>query len=984
MAKEKKEMSRLSIILMGEEWTGKSSVGNTMLGQSVFKVDTDTEHVTHRLGIIEGRNVTVVDTPGWISDCYPDIPLKTLKQGNNSVSFMCQGFHILLLTIPISQDQNWNQKLVQRLSNALSLFNADIWKHTMLLFTRYDLLDSKGFEQYLEGNGQAFQSLVEKCEQRYHVLNNRKCNDRKQVRELMEKIEQIVQVNDGQLLQLVTSEQGVGTLRENEMDTLRLNEQLKMDEPIRGESCFRLEDYMFKSLRPEGNEPQNPTEQKEMSHPADMQNAAPESSYIQNEYTKPTPDLCSESPAEINRGLSRSSGDNRDPDASTSKKNTCTEVEEACMDRDGDGDKEKNKKHVQHTTLQKYTPHPWDDVWDLNITCSFYNVVSNHQQIIVTCILQISVCWRKIKPSCQTEWISFTVYGDNLQFIMILYLFVTYLILSYKTYGVHKETGVQTMNTLVSGFVDHQQEPGKETQGVFHSLLRHIVSNMPKRLDGEITKCSKMVDVKKIPQHSTGGNNEEMKQSEDEVLLQHIQKGEELRHVQKYIEDDKLLQHIWQSEDDEELPQHGKKDEEDEELPLHIHKDKEKDKELPQHVYKHDENEELTQHVQDYDDEKLPQTIHKGEEEDAVLLQHVHKGNEDDQLTQPGQKCREDDEELTQHGQKVEEDEALPQHFYKGVEGHDEELLQHFHKGEEDEQLTQHGQKCRDDDEELTQHIHQGDEQLTQHFYKGVEEHDEELPYVQKYDKEDEEAFQPISQGDEDEQLIHHGQKGKEDEELTQHGQKSEDDALPQHFYKCVEEHDEELPYVEKYHKEDEVVFQNIRQGEEEEELPQPSHKDEGEELPQPSQKAECEELLQHIHKENEKDEDELPQHGETEQPQSTDKGEEEKSPKIKGVNEAISHQSKRGHKKEPPQQDYKEDDENMLQQKKRAVDDHTLQHSIKEEEKQMLQNNKRDYEVKDQQRNEKRYLNLRETALGVGMENGDTEKTSITMQVSE
>ncbi|XP_060731220.1 uncharacterized protein LOC132849058 isoform X3 [Tachysurus vachellii] len=1098
MAKEKKEMSRLSVILMGEEWTGKSSAGNTMLGQSVFKVDSDTEHVTHHFGIIEGRNVTVVDTPGWISECYPDVPLKTLKQGHNSVSFMCQGFHILLLTIPISQDQNWNQKLVQRLSNALSLFNADIWKHTMLLFTRYDLLDSKGFEQYLEGNGQAFQSLVEKCEQRYHVLNNRKCNDRKQVRELMEKIEQIVQVNDGQLLQLVTSEQKVGTLREHEMDTLRHNEQSKMEEPIMGESCFRLEDYMFKSLRPEENEPQNPTEllrsKSDLSHPADMQDAALEYSYIQNVYTESRPNLCSESPAEINRGLSRSSSEHSDPEASPNKKNTCTEVEETCMGRDGDGDKEKNKKHIQHTTLQRDTPHTWDDLWDLNITCSFYNVVSNHQQTIVTCVLQISVCWRKIKPSCQTDWTSFTVYGDNWLFIMILYLFVTYLILIYKSYGVYKETGCQTMNTLDSGFVDHQQEPGKEIQGVFHSLLRHIVNNRPKSLDEEITKCSKMEHVEKIPQHSTRGNEEQMKQSEDEVLLQHIQKGEEegeeLHHGQKYIEDDELLQHICQSEDDNELPLHGKKDEEDEELLLHIHKDKEENKELPQPVYKHDENEELpqtihngeeedevllqnihkgeeneqltqhsqkcrdddeqqtqhdqkveedeelyqhihkgeddeqlTQHVQkgeedeelhqhfykgveEHDeellqhiykgeddeqltqhgqkcrddeqltqhgqkgeeDEELPQHFYKGvEEHDEELLQHIHKGEEDEQLNQQGQKCRDDDEqltqhgqkgeedeELTQHGQKIEEDEALPQHFYKGVEEHDEELLKHIHKGEEDEQLTQHGQKCRDDDEELTQHICQGDEQLTQHFYKSAEEHDEELPYVHKYDKEDEEAFQPISQGDKDEQLIQHGQKcreddeqltqhgqkGKEDEELTQHGQKSEDYVLPQQFYKGVEEHDEELPYVEKYHKEDEEVFQNIRQGEEEEELPQHS------------QKAKGEELFQHIHKENEEDEDELPQHGETEQPQSSDKGEEEKSPKIKGVNEVISHLSKRGDKKEPPQQDYKEDDENMLQQKKRAVDDHTLKHSIKEEEKQMLQNNKIDYEVTDQPRN--------------------------------
>ncbi|KAK3567615.1 hypothetical protein QTP86_020278 [Hemibagrus guttatus] len=369
----KMEISRLCLILVGEEWTGKSSAGNTMLGQKVFQVDNDTEHVMQSFGVIEGRNVTVVDTPGWNSECSPDVPLKILKKGHNSVSLTCKGFHILLLTIPISQDQKWNKKLAQRLSNALSLFNNDIWKHTMLLFTRGDLLHSTGFEGYLKGSGQPFQSLVEKCECRYHVLDNHKWNDHKQVRELLEKIEQVVQENDSQSLQLVMSEQ---------RKTLRRNEKFKMEEPIRREICFRLEDYMFKSLRPEENEPPDPTDQwellrsnEEMLHPGDMQGAAHEYSHIQDLDTEFTHDLYSESSAEINRGLTMSSNYDCDTESSyadPNKKNTCTEVEEIGMDRIGDGDKEKNKRHVQHATLQRNTPQTWDDF----ITC----VISSHQQ----------------------------------------------------------------------------------------------------------------------------------------------------------------------------------------------------------------------------------------------------------------------------------------------------------------------------------------------------------------------------------------------------------------------------------------------------------------------------------------------------------------------------------------------------------------------------------------------------------------------------
>lgn len=390
LAKKKMEISGLCLILMGEEWTGKSSAGNTMLGQKIFQVDNDTEHVIQSSGTIEGRKVTVVDTPGWNSECSPDVPLKILKKGHNSVSLTCQGFHILLLTIPISQDQKWNQKLAQRLSNALSLFNDDIWKHTMLLFTRGDLLHSAGFERYLKGSGEPFQSLVEKCERRYHVLDNHKWNDRKQVRELLEKIEQIVQENDSQSVQLVTTEQKVGTLREHKMDTLRQNEKFKMEEPIRKESCFRLEDYMFKSLRPEENKPPDLTDQtellrsnSEMLHPVDMQSAALKYNHIQDLDTESTPDLCSESPADINSSLARRSDYDSDTESSNgnlNEKNTCTEVEEIGIDRIGDGDREKNKRYVQHAALQRNTPHTWDDSRNLNITCAFYSVVYNHHQ----------------------------------------------------------------------------------------------------------------------------------------------------------------------------------------------------------------------------------------------------------------------------------------------------------------------------------------------------------------------------------------------------------------------------------------------------------------------------------------------------------------------------------------------------------------------------------------------------------------------------
>lgn len=112
------------------------------------------------------------------------------------------GLHALLLTVPICTNLNWNQKTAIRL---LKLFDDHTWRHTILLFTKADLLGSSGLEGYLKGAGLPMQALVEKCENRFHSLNNRNRENRKQVRELLAKIDQMVDENGGKTFQLLDS-----------------------------------------------------------------------------------------------------------------------------------------------------------------------------------------------------------------------------------------------------------------------------------------------------------------------------------------------------------------------------------------------------------------------------------------------------------------------------------------------------------------------------------------------------------------------------------------------------------------------------------------------------------------------------------------------------------------------------------------------------------------------------------------------------------
>ena len=68
------------------------------------------------------------------------------------------------------------------------VFGEGVLKHTLVLFTCGDYLMGQGAGQYLEGEDPGLREVIDRCGGQYHVLNNRRPQDREQVRELLEKV----------------------------------------------------------------------------------------------------------------------------------------------------------------------------------------------------------------------------------------------------------------------------------------------------------------------------------------------------------------------------------------------------------------------------------------------------------------------------------------------------------------------------------------------------------------------------------------------------------------------------------------------------------------------------------------------------------------------------------------------------------------------------------------------------------------------------
>uniref|UniRef100_A0A8C2IDL5 AIG1-type G domain-containing protein n=1 Tax=Cyprinus carpio TaxID=7962 RepID=A0A8C2IDL5_CYPCA len=233
---EAQHLSELRIVLMGYRAAGKSSTGNSILGREEFDSKRSAQCV-RRHGEVADRHITVIEAPGWWRNYTVEESPELLKQEIVlSVSLCPPGPHAVLLIIRVdTRFKEINRKSVQ---GHLYLLGERVWSHTVVLFTCGDSLLDTSIEQHIESEGEDLQWLLDKCGNRYHVLNNKNRIDETQIKELLEKIEETVAQNNGchfeinrQLLQEIKERRRA----EEERAEKRMKRMKKQSENIRSQ-----------------------------------------------------------------------------------------------------------------------------------------------------------------------------------------------------------------------------------------------------------------------------------------------------------------------------------------------------------------------------------------------------------------------------------------------------------------------------------------------------------------------------------------------------------------------------------------------------------------------------------------------------------------------------------------------------------------------------------------------------------------------------